>query len=131
MGYTIKHLYGNEFVHGKEFPMNSIVLSFDNKIKLVGAKFIVAPNAKLEFYVWLPTEKRWFKYNKKDVWTNTIVAYYKEKFCNRDEKYVNYAAMMRHDRRHKKGGMKRGKRGAFTDYECSNNPMHDFRRVYR
>ena len=44
---------------------------------------------------------------------------------------INYAKLMRHDRKHKSGGGgSRIYNGSITDYECTKNPLHDFRRVY-
>ena len=43
----------------------------------------------------------------------------------------DYENMMKHDRRHKGGGGgSRIYNGSITDYECSSNPLHDFRRCY-
>lgn len=40
--------------------------------------------------------------------------------------------MMKHERKHKRGsgGQRLGFSETVTDYECTNNPMHDFRRTF-
>ena len=56
--------------------------------------------------------------------------------ARRNNSFNKYANMMKHDRKHKKGnGIRLDKENfyaskIFTDYECSNNPVHDFRQYY-
>lgn len=48
----------------------------------------------------------------------------------RNHEFRKYENMMRHDRIHKGGGGcgSRIYNGSITDYECSSNPLHDFKR---
>lgn len=72
------------------------------------------------------TKVHWFKDEDK-----------KKSFATKqDIKFNNYVNLMKHERKHKKsGGIRLDKENhyankTFTDYECRNIPMNDFRRYY-
>jgi len=126
-----KILMPHEVIKGKEIPMNSIVLQLDNKMILVCNKFNHSRKQKLELTVWLPTEKKWVSTYAKNEYTEMMWDYYRKHQQKRSHNFRKYENMMRHDRRHKGGGGgSRIYNGSITDYECSKNPMHDFRRCY-
>ena len=121
----------HEVVKGKEMPMNSIVLRLDNKAILVCSKFNHSRKQNLELLVWLPTQNKWVRTYAKNEYTEMMWNYYRKHRQKRKKKHINYEKMMEHDRYHKSGGGgSRIYNGSITDYECSKNPMHDFRRVY-
>lgn len=115
-------------VNGKEFPMNSIVLHLDNGIDFVCTNFHQSRKKPLQVYCYI--KEKWvitfLKGNYKDI----IWDYYRK--CERKYRIRkgNYARMMKHDRKHKAGGGggTRICNGSITDYECTKNPLHDFRR---
>lgn len=121
-----------EVSHGKEFPVGAIILTLDNKIELVCTKFNHSRKEKLELFVWLPSEKKWVKTYAKNEYTEMMWDYYRKNQKKKSKKCVNYAGMMKHDRKHKSGGGggSRIYNGSITDYECAKNPLHDFRRRY-
>ena len=56
---------------------------------------------------------------------------YYRKHQRKNKSKVNYTQIMEHERYHKSGGGgSRIYNGSITDYECTKNPLHDFRRVY-
>ena len=73
------------------------------------------------------TKVHWFKEEDKQ----------KSLVTKRDNKFSEYANLMKHSRKHKKsGGIRLDKENfyankLFTDYECRNIPMHDFRQYYQ
>ena len=126
-----KILMPHEVIKGKEMPMNSIVLRLDNKAILVCSKFNHSRKQNLELTVWLPTENKWVRTYTKNEYTEMMWNYYRKHQQKRNHDFRKYENMMKHDRRHKGGGGgSRIYNGSITDYECSKNPMHDFRRVY-
>lgn len=120
-----------ELIHNKEFRMGSIILQLDNKMILICNKFSHSRKYNLELTVWLPTEKKWCRTYAKNKYTEMMWDYYRKHQQKRNHDFRKYENMMRHDRRHKgSGGGSRIYNGSITDYECTNNPLHDFRRCY-
>lgn len=122
-----------ECINNREFHMNSIVLTLDNKMILVCNDFNHSRKGKVKLTVWLPDEKKWVYTYAKNEYTEIMWDYFHAHTNNRTRKpyKANYENMMRHDRRHKGGGG--GSRvydESITDYECAKNPLHDFRRCY-
>ena len=126
-----KILMPHEVIKGKEMPMNGIVLRLDNKAILVCSKFNHSRKQNLELLVWLPTQNKWVRTYVKNQYTEMMWDYYRNHQQKRKKKHINYEKMMEHERYHKSGGGgSRIYNGSITDYECSKNPLHDFRRVY-
>ena len=126
-----KILMSHEVIKGKEMPMNSIVLRLDNKVILVCSKFNHSRKQNLELLVWLPTQNKWVRTYAKNECTEMMWDYYRKHQQKKSHDFRKYENMMRHDRRHKgSGGGSRIYNGSITDYECTNNPLHDFRRCY-
>ena len=124
-----KILMPHETIKGKEMPMNSIVLRLDNKMIFVCNKFNHSRKQNLELTVWLPIENKWVRTYAKNEYTEMMWDYYRKHQQKRNHDFRKYENMMRHDRRHKGcGGGSRIYNGSITDYECTNNPLHDFRR---
>lgn len=128
------HIYkalNTEIIHNKKFHINSIILYLDNNAVLVCNKFNHSRKQKLELTVWLPTEKKWIRTYAKNNSTEIMWDYYRKHQQKRSHDFRKYENMMCHDRLHKGGGG--GSRiydGSITDYECTKNPLHDFRRCY-
>lgn len=126
-----KILMPHEVIKGKEMPMNSIVLRLDNKMILVCSKFNHSRKQNLELLAWLPTENKWVRTYAKNEHTEMLWNYYRKYQQKRKNKHINYEEMMKHDRKHKSGGGgSRIYNGSITDYECTKNPLHDFRICY-
>lgn len=126
-----KILMPHEVIKGKEIPMNSIVLRLDNKMILVCSKFNHSRKQNLELLIWLPTENKWMRAYAKNEYTEMMWDYYRKHQQKRKNKHINYEEMMKHDRKHKSGGGgSRIYNGSITDYECTKNPLHDFRICY-
>ena len=126
-----KILMSHEVIKGKEMPMNSIVLRLDNKAILVCSKFNHSRKQNLELLVWLPAQNKWVRTYAKNEYTEMMWDYYRKHQQKRNHDFRKYENMMKHDRRHKGGrGGSRIYNGSITDYECSSNPLHDFRRCY-
>lgn len=118
-------------IHDKYFPTNAIILTLNNGMQLVCHKFNHSRKYKLELLVWIPIEKKWVKTYDKNGYTEMMWNYYLRNRKKRNDKHINYANMMKHERVHKAGGggMRICNR-SITDYECTKNPLHDFRRCY-
>lgn len=125
-----KALY-REILHGKEFHTGAIILTLENKTQLVCLNFNHSRKRKLKLYVWLPTENKWVITYAKNKYTEIMWDYYRKTQKKKDRKHINYKDIMKHERVHKGGG---GgtliHNGSITEYECTKNPLHDFRRCY-
>lgn len=67
-----------DIIHGKEFPMNSIILTADNGTQLVCTNFHQSRKQKLKLYVWLPIDKKWVVTYAKNEYTEMMWAYYRK-----------------------------------------------------
>ena len=120
-------------IHGRNFPMGSIVLSLNNGMKLVCMNFNHSKKEPLELYVWLSKEKKWVLTRDKNdytelMWKEHRKKEHKNRICKGD-----YVQFMQHDRKHKRSGggvSPCNAKRVFTDYECSKKPFHDFRRCF-
>ena len=123
-----------DIIHGKEFPMNSVVLRLDNGITLICTNFHQSRKKPLKVHCYIIAEKKWGFAFLKGEYKEVMWDYYRKcEHKNKQKSFKgNYTSLMRHDRKHKKssGGSKNSRPGTVTDYECAKNPMHDFRRVY-
>lgn len=120
-----------EVLHNKEFHMGSIIMRLDNGVILVCNKFNHSRQYNLELIIWLPNEKKWVRTYAKNQCTEMMWDYYRKYQEKRRRNFRKYENMMRHERIHKgSGGGSRIYNGSITDYECSKNPLHDFRRCY-
>lgn len=137
----IYHTLGgcDTFVHGKEFPMGTIVLELDTKVTLVCKpnNFHQSRKLPLQVYCYIPSEKKWVISTVKGSYKEAMWKHYREIEHKNRKRKGNYSQLMKADRKHKTGGSgirldKENFRAdkTFTDYECSKNPMHDFRRAY-
>jgi hypothetical protein len=118
-------------IHNREFPTNSIILTLDNKVELVCHKFNRSRKNKLEVYMWIPLEKKWVITYMKNKYTDIMCDYYRVNQKKKKRDYTSYSQLMKHDRTHKSGGGgSRINTRSITDYECTKNPLHDFRRCY-
>lgn len=111
--------------------MGSIVLTLDNKMQIVCNDFNHSRKEKLRLLIWIPSENKWFKMYAKNKYTEIIWDYHR-KHQKKRNKHINYESMMKHNNLvHKhSGGGTRIHNNSITDYECSSNPLHDFRRYY-
>ena len=124
----ISHTLGREFLHNKELPMNAVVLRFDNGMALVCSDFNHSRRHKVELLVWLPAQNKWVRTYAKNEHTEMMWDYHR-KLQRKSKCKVNCAPLMKHERVHKHGsGGSRIYNGSITDYECTKEPMHDFRR---
>ena len=121
----LERLVYSEYRHGKQFPVNTIILRLDNKTELAISDFRFQ-NGKLEVFCYKPFGK-WKKFYLRNNYTKIIYDYYckgKRKSSN-----INCKQLMKHERAHKKGGGgKISPTQIVTDYECAKEPFHDFRR---
>lgn len=123
-----KVLMSHEIIGNREIPINTIVMYFYDIIVLCD-DFHHSRKDKLKVRIY--SKGKWYNARIKNQYSEMLWDYYRktQKRPKRDGK--NYAQMMRHDRYHKKsGGGSIIYNGSITDYECTKNPMHDFRRVY-
>lgn len=120
-----------EVRHGREFRANSVILEADNGVVLVSNDFHHSRKQDLALFVWIPKDRTWYKTCARNKYTEAMWDYWCRNKPKKKRNHIDYAGMMRHTRMHKGGGG--GSRefvGAITDYECTKNPMHDFRRCY-
>ena len=129
--YTLTLSLGNYPIHGKRFPGNSAILTFNFGTVLVCPNTTPDEKDRIKLYVYSVSDQKWYRFQMHNRYTRIMCDFYRRETYNKS--HTNYAVMMKHDRKRKTGGS--GKRltpfcGHVTDYECSNNPLHDFRRVY-
>ena len=111
-------------------PVGSILLQTENGIVYVCENF---HNEKEDLvHVWIWNKEQWCYVLANNNYTDSMRKFYYEELRKRKRKskYVDYIKMMKHDRRHKGGGsgQRLGLTGTVTEYECTKNPFHDFRR---
>ena len=72
----------------------------------------------------------WVRTYEKNQLTEIMWTYYR-KSVQQKKSHDNYEKMMRHSRKKKysSGGSRLGSNSYTTDYECTKEPLHDFRRV--
>ena len=122
--YLGKLVY-QEYLHGKQFPIGTVILRLDNKTELAISDFHFQ-NGKLEVFYYKPSGK-WKRTFLRNEHTKIMYDYY----CKgkRKKSYCNFEELMKHERVHKKGGGgKISPTQIVTDYECAKEPLHDFRR---
>lgn len=122
-----------EVINGKEFGMNTIMLTLDNGIILSSTDFHHKRKLPLICNCYFPAQDKWVKMYVKNQYTEIMWNFYRQKNGKADKKYNgNYSAMMKHARKKKTGGSGSSRENirAITDYECSKNPLCDFRRCY-
>ena len=123
----------NTFIHNREIMPESIVCVLLNVTVLVCSDFRKRKDNKIPVFFYMPSKKCWYKAYQNDKITDAILAYYNGIIKKEKRRKTNFNALMTHDRIRKNGGggVRLGKFcGQVTDYECTKNPMHDFRRVY-
>ena len=115
--------------HGKTDDGSLMLYRFDGTR---WGKTLENSNTTHEIWAWAETNGLW--------WTK--VHWFKDEDKKRslaakqNSKFTQYENLMKHDRKHKKsnGSMLHRENyyadKTFTDYECRNNPMHDFRKYY-
>lgn len=121
----LERLVYPECLHRKQFPVNTIILRLDNKTEMAISDFHFH-NGKLEVFCYKPFEK-WERVYLRNNYTKIMYDYY----CkgSRKKSHINCKQLMKHNRVHKKGGGgKISPTQIVTDYECTKNPLHDFRR---
>ena len=128
-----KTLMPAEVVNGKQFPCNTIIAELNTGVVVTCSDFAHARKIPVIIFMYLPNEKEWIKTKVKNELTEKMWDYHRQTQKHNKKKYNgNYANMMKHSRRKKTGGSgsRRKNKHAITDYECTNNPLHDFRRCY-
>ena len=121
----LEKLVYSEYLHGKQFPVGTVILRLDNKTELAISDFHFQ-NGKLEVFCYKPSGK-WKCFLLRNDYTKIMYGYYckgkhKKSFCNFEE-------LMKHERVHKKGGGgKISPTQIVTDDECAKITLHDFRR---
>lgn len=121
-------------INNRSFPVGSIVATSENNDRLVCSNFKTPRCNKLELYLYLSKDKKWYKVRLKNNVTEAMWNYYRQNNKKQLKKRFdgNYNQMMQHDRKHKhsSGGIRLTPYtdNSITDYECSKTPMHDFPR---
>ena len=121
----LERLVYSEYLHGKQFPVGTVILRLDNKTELAISDFHFQ-NGKLEVFLHEPF-KKWKRAFLRNEHTKIMYDYY----CKgkRKKSLCNFEELMKHERVHKKGeGGKISPTQIVTDYECAKIPLHDFRR---
>lgn len=128
-----EYILQRTIIHNREFRSGNVILKLDNGVILATSDFAHKRTQKIELMCYLPSQKKWVKTYDKNALTELMWnCYRKHKKRNRKKSIGYYKNMMKHERKHKRGsgGQRLGFSETVTDYECTNNPMHDFRRTY-
>ena len=96
----------DNMIHGRAFPMNSVILQLDNGKELVCCDFHHPRSEPLELFCYLPDEKEWVKTYAKNKYTEIMWDYYR-KFSRKQKKsHSNY---MKSSIKHVKSSSKKEK----------------------
>lgn len=129
-----EYLLRSTAIHEKTFLKGNVVLYLDNNMILVSSDFNHKRTQKLQMFCYLPVDKKWVLTHDKNQYTELMWdCYRRNKVRHKKKESINkYKHMMKHERKHKRGsgGQRLGFSEIVTDYECTNNPMHDFRRTF-
>lgn len=123
----------SEVIKGKTFPLNTVMITLNTGVIITSTDFHHKRTKPLLCNCYLPKTNQWIICYVKNEFTEAMWNFYRQTTHNPNKKYKgNYERMMRHSRKKKTGssGSKRENKKAITDYECSKNPLFDFRRVY-
>ena len=123
----LEKLVYSEYLHGKQFPVNTDILRLDNKTELAISDFHFQ-NGKIEVFCHKPNKKKKRVFLRND-YTKIMYNYHCKGKGKRKKSFCNFEELMKHERVHKKGGGgKISPTQIVTDYECAKIPLHDFRR---
>lgn len=119
-------------IHGLRIPKHAILLIPDTGTIIVSWKFHQKRENKLEVLCYSKKENKWYRFHEKNEYTEIMWNERRKHRKDLQEEYINYAYIMKHDRKHKKGGggTRLTRSNTVTDYECTSRPLHDFRRTY-
>ena len=122
---TIKQ---NSKYKNHHIPVGSTLLQTETGIVYVCENFHEKSSGLIRVWIW--NRQQWCHVFANNNYTELMYKYYVNESTKRKRKSINYAKMMNHDRKHKSGGggQRIGFNGTVTEYECSKNPYHDFRR---
>lgn len=124
----------NTFIHNREILPESIVCELSNGTILVGSDFKNKKGKKLPILFYVPKTHKWYLAYQSDEFTDAMYNFYRKINKKKARRKTNFSALMTHDRVHKHGsGGSRIRKfcGQVTDYECTKNPLHDFKRVHQ
>lgn len=130
MKTQIRRTLGGEVCHNKRFPKDTIILRLEDGTEYFCSDFRMR-QGKITVYIYIPGS-RLEKTEIRNKYTKAMYDY-AQQFKKKETKRLNYKQMMAHNRKRKNGsGGTRLRKwcGQVTDYECTKNPLHDFRRVY-
>jgi hypothetical protein len=100
-------LGGGYLIHGREFPMGTVVLQLDNGVELYCSNFNTPRKYDLQVLVYIPHEKKWLRCMMKNEYTEQMWQYYRK--CSR-KKRSHYNSKKKHQSNNKKvNGSKRVK----------------------
>ena len=124
----------SETVKNRAFNAGSVIMTLETGT-IIACQNFQKINGKLPVIVYSVASKKWVKSLADGEIADTLCKYHARTAPkkHKNKKASNYEKMMRHDRKKKKGsgGSRLSKwSGQVTDYECTKNPLHDFRRVY-
>ena len=116
MKYNVKYISLSQMESGLFVPADSVIMRLETGAKIICSNFHAN------------------KQGKYTVFNFTAVMY--KCYASHQQKIkskVSTQSMMAHEQKHKSGsgGVRLSKwNGQVTDYECTKNPYHDFRRVF-
>jgi hypothetical protein len=96
---NIYHTLGGQYlIHGREFPINTVVLILDNGVELFCCNFNMTKDKKIIVTVYNPASKQWVKCKLRNNYTKVMWEYYKKNIKKRN-----------HTKKYKKIKLKDGK----------------------
>lgn len=129
----LSHVLGGccNMVYDKEFPINSVILRLENGTTFVCTSFRQSRKIPLRVYCYMPLQQKWKITFLDQKLKHAMWDYHRQHERKRNKNKANYVQFMKHDRKHKHGsGGSLDSKHSITDYECTKNPMHDFRKSY-
>lgn len=119
----------NTFIKGHEIPTNAIIFTH-NEIILYCTDFRHKRAKSLHIMKYDKVQDKFIPMVSKSKTLNDMLWTEYRKFERKHRKHIN-SSYLKHERKHKKSrGGQRDNIHTITDYECTKNPLHDFRICY-
>lgn len=122
-------------MHNFVIRTHSVYMLCDTGAVIVCQNFKKDRERKTKVFCYIPKEQKWIMSRFNNEYIDMMYNLYnsKHKTETKEIRRINYKKMMSHSRKKKHGNggeILRKWNGNVTDYECSKEPLHDFRRVY-
>lgn len=131
MKYNVKYISLSQMESGLFVPADSVIMRLETGAKIICSNFHANKQGKYTVFIF-DTKGNCIKTKLGNDFTAVMYKCYTS-HQQKIKSKVSTQSIMAHERKHKSGsgGVRLSKwNGQVTDYECTKNPYHDFRRVF-